>query len=165
MASSLLVIACGAIAKELVEVQKLNHWDHIDFQCLPAELHNTPDRIPGEVEAVIHSMKEQYDDIFVAYADCGTGGLLDAVLERHGIKRLPGAHCYEFYAGSSVFEELANEAPGTFYLTDFLVHSFDRLVKTGLGIERHPELMPVYFGNYTRVQIIWAWTMNIACAG
>jgi hypothetical protein len=92
MASSLLVIACGAIARELVEVQKLNHWDHIDFQCLPAELHNTPDRIPGEVEALIHSMKEQYDDIFVAYADCGTGGLLDAVLNRHGIKRLPGAH-------------------------------------------------------------------------
>jgi hypothetical protein len=154
VSASLLVIACGAIARELVQVQKLNHWDHIDFQCLPAELHNTPDRIPGEVEAVIESMKERYDDIFVAYADCGTGGLLDKMLDLHGINRLSGAHCYEFYAGSGVFEELAEEEPGTFYLTDFLVHSFDRLVKEGLGLSRHPELMPMYFGNYRRVMYL-----------
>ncbi len=151
MTGSLLVIACGAIAKELVQVKKLNHWDHIDFQCLPAELHNTPDRIPGEVEAVIKSMQEKHHGIFIAYADCGTGGLLDKMLEAYDIERLPGAHCYEFYAGSGVFERLADEEPGTFYLTDFLVHSFDRLIKEGLGINRHPELMPQYFGNYRRL--------------
>jgi hypothetical protein len=151
MPASLLVIACGAIARELVQVQKLNHWDHIEFQCLPAELHNTPDRIPGEVEAVISAMKEKYAGIFVAYADCGTGGMLDKVLDRYGIQRLPGAHCYEFYAGSGIFAQLADEEPGTFYLTDFLVHSFDRLVKEGLGLNRHPQLMSQYFGNYRRV--------------
>ena len=151
MPASLLVIACGAIARELVQVQKLNHWDHIEFQCLPAELHNTPDQIPGEVEAIISAMKEKYDGIFVAYADCGTGGMLDKVLDRYGIQRLPGAHCYEFYAGSGVFEQLADEEPGTFYLTDFLVHSFDRLVKEGLGLNRHPQLLSQYFGNYRRV--------------
>ena len=151
MPASLLVIACGAIARELVQIKKLNHWDHIDFQCLPAELHNTPDLIPGEVEAMIKSMQEKYNDIFVAYADCGTGGLLDPVLDRYGIKRLPGAHCYEFFAGSRVFERLADEEMGTFYLTDFLTHSFDRLVKDGLGISRHPELLQMYFGNYKRL--------------
>jgi len=148
---SLLIIACGAIARELVQLQKLNGWDHIDFQCLPAELHNTPDRIPAAVEAMIESMQANYAGIFVAYADCGTGGLLDAMLERHGIQRLPGAHCYEFYAGSEAFTRLADQELGTFYLTDFLVHSFDRLVKEGLGIERHPELLLQYFGNYRRV--------------
>ena len=151
MQASLLIIACGAIARELVQIQKLNGWDHIEFQCLPAELHNTPDRIPAAVEAMIESMQAKYEGIFVAYADCGTGGLLDAMLERYGIQRLPGAHCYEFYAGSETFMRLAGQEPGRFYLTDFLVHSFDRLVKEGLGIERHPELLSQYFGNYRRV--------------
>ncbi len=100
---------------------------------------------------MISAMKEKYAGIFVAYADCGTGGMLDKVLDRYGIQRLPGAHCYEFFAGSGVFEQLADEEPGTFYLTDFLVHSFDRLVKEGLGLNRHPQLLSQYFGNYRRV--------------
>jgi hypothetical protein len=151
MSASLLVIACGAIARELVQLQKLNQWDHIEFQCLPAELHNTPERIPAAIEAKLESALDQYDGIFVAYADCGTGGLLDATLAGYGIERLPGAHCYEFFSGSDVFNRLAETEPGTFYLTDFLVHSFDRLVRQGLGLDRHPELMPQYFGNYKRV--------------
>jgi hypothetical protein len=151
MSASLLVIACGAIARELVQLQKLNQWDHIEFQCLPAELHNTPERIPAAIEAKLESALDQYDGIFVAYADCGTGGLLDAMLAGYGIERLPGAHCYEFFSGSDVFNRLAETEPGTFYLTDFLVHSFDRLVRRGLGLDRHPELMPQYFGNYKRV--------------
>ena len=151
MAASLLIIACGAIARELVQVQKLNNWDHIEFQCLPAELHNTPERIPGAVRAMIERNREQYDEIFVGYADCGTGGLLDAELAGEEIKRLPGAHCYEFFSGSEVFGKLADQEPGTFYLTDFLVHAFDRLVREGLGLNRHPELMEQYFGNYRRV--------------
>lgn len=151
MTASLLIIACGAIAKELVQVQKLNGWEHIDFQCLPAELHNTPERIPGAVQAVIETSRGKYDMIFVGYADCGTGGQLDAALEGQNINRLPGAHCYDFYSGLKAFEKLAEEDPGTFYLTDFLVHAFDRLVKEGLGLNRHPELMQQYFGNYRRV--------------
>jgi hypothetical protein len=92
-----------------------------------------------------------YDRIFVAYADCGTGGLLDRVLEEEGVARLEGAHCYEVYAGRAAFAALADEEPGTFYLTDFLVRNFDRLVVRGLGLDRHPELLPVYFGNYRRL--------------
>ncbi len=151
MKKSVLLIACGALAKEIVELQKLNSWTHVKIQCLPAELHNTPDKIPSAVRAVIEEYREQYEHMFVAYADCGTGGLLDQTLAEYGIDRLPGSHCYEFYAGTAVFENLADEELGTFYLTDFLTRHFDRLVKTGLGLDRHPELLPTYFGNYRRL--------------
>ena len=151
MQASILVIACGAIARELVRIKDMNQWNHIEFQCLPAELHNTPDRIPAVVKAKIESEISRYDKVFVAYADCGTSGMLDKVLDEYGIERIPGAHCYEFYAGSNEFQRLAEEEPGSFYLTDFLVRHFDRLVIKGLGLDRRPQLMPVYFKNYKRV--------------
>jgi len=146
-----LVIACGAIAHELVRIRELNGWDHVEFQCLPAELHNTPDKIPAAVIARIEREQQNFQRIFVAYADCGTGGLLDKALEGTGVERIPGAHCYEFFAGSEVFHQLADEEPGSFYLTDFLVRHFERLVVRGLGLDRQPDLMPLYFGNYRRV--------------
>lgn len=151
MSPRVLVIACGAIAKELVRIRQLNGWDHVEFQCLPAELHNTPDRIPAAVRAKIEQAQDQFEKIFVAYADCGTGGMLDKTLEEFGVERIPGAHCYEFYSGSENFHRLADEEPGTFYLTDFLVRHFERLVIQGLGLDRQPQLLPVYFGNYKRV--------------
>jgi hypothetical protein len=134
-----------------VRIRELNGWDHVEFQCLPAELHNTPDRIPGEVRRKIDSERGKFARIFVAYADCGTGGLLDRALEGTGVERIPGAHCYEFYSGSEAFFGLADEEPGSFYLTDFLTRHFERLVVRGLGLDRKPQLMPVYFGNYRRV--------------
>jgi len=146
-----LVIACGALAREIVALKKLNDWSAMDVQCLPPELHNRPERIPGAVRTAIASGRERYSHIFVAYADCGTGGRLDAVLEKEGIERLPGAHCYEFFATAGVFAELSEAEPGTFYLTDFLVRHFDRLVIEGLGIGRHPELVTEYFRHYRRV--------------
>jgi hypothetical protein len=146
-----LVIACGAIARELVRIRELNGWDHVEFQCLPAELHNRPQEIPAAVLAKIESQRDHYERIFVAYADCGTGGLLDRALEGTGVERIPGAHCYEFFAGSERFARLAEQEPGTFWLTDFLVRHFDRLVIRGLGLDRAPELHPLYFGNYQRV--------------
>ena len=145
------VIACGAIARVLVRIRALNGWQHLELQCLPAELHNTPDKIPAAVIAKIEQQRDYFEHIFVAYADCGTGGLLDKALEGTGIERIPGAHCYEFYAGSKAFHELADEEPGSFYLTDFLVRHFDRLVIQGLGLDGQPQLMPMYFGNYKRV--------------
>ncbi|MDH3941955.1 MAG: DUF1638 domain-containing protein, partial [Xanthomonadales bacterium] len=151
MRPSVLVIACGAIAPELVRIRELNDWNHVQFQCLPAELHNMPEKIPGAVTAKIAQAKEQFERIFVAYADCGTGGLLDKALAGTGVERIPGAHCYEFFAGSRVFHELADEEPGSFYLTDFLVRHFERLVVRGLGLDRQPQLLPLYFGNYKRV--------------
>ena len=151
MTQTALVIACGALAKEIVALNKANGWDHLKIQCLPAELHNRPEKIPAAVRKEIEKNRATYENIFVAYADCGTGGALDKVLAEFGIERLPGAHCYEFFAGSSVFEQLADEEPGTFYLTDFLTRHFDRLVKKGLGLDKHPELMEAYFGNYQRL--------------
>jgi hypothetical protein len=151
MSETVLVIACGALARELVELQRRNRWEHLRIQCLPAELHNTPARIPGAVADALARYRGDHAHVFVAYADCGTGGRLDALLEKSGVERLPGAHCYEFYAGSDRFAGLCEEEPGTFYLTDFLVRHFDRLVVRGLGLDRHPELKPQYFGNYRRL--------------
>lgn len=149
--ASTLVIACGALAHEIVALRRANDWPHLDVQCLPADLHNRPERIPEAVRAKIRQFRARYAAIFVAYADCGTGGLLDKVLQEEGVERVAGAHCYEFFAGSAAFAALADEEPGTFYLTDFLLAHFERLVIHGLGIDRHPELMPVYFGNYRRL--------------
>ena len=147
-----LVIGCGALAPELVELTRRAGLPTMDLTCLPASLHNRPERIPGAVAARIRRARAAgYDRIFVAYADCGTGGMLDRVLEAEGVARLEGAHCYEVYAGRAAFAALADEEPGTFYLTDFLVRNFDRLVIRGLGLDRHPELLPQYFGNYRRL--------------
>jgi hypothetical protein len=150
-AAGLLVIACGALAREIVALKRLNGWTAVTVECLPPELHNRPEQIPAAVEAAIHAGREHHARIFIAYADCGTGGQLDALLAREGVERLPGAHCYEFYAGSAAFAELASAEPGTFYLTDFLVRHFDRLVIEGLGLDRHPELRDEYFRNYQRL--------------
>jgi hypothetical protein len=147
-----LVIGCGALAVELIALTRRAGLPAMDLTCLPASLHNRPERIPGAVAARIRRARaDGYDRIFVAYADCGTGGMLDRVLEAEGVARLEGAHCYEVYAGRAAFATLADEEPGTFYLTDFLVRNFDRLVIRGLGLDRHPELLSIYFGNYRRL--------------
>ena len=147
-----LVIGCGALAVELVALTRRAGLPEVELTCLPAALHNRPERIPGAVRARIRRARaDGYDRLFVAYADCGTGGLLDRVLDEEGVARLEGAHCYEVYAGRAAFEALADEEPGTFYLTDFLVRNFERLVIRGLGLDRHPELLPLYFGNYRRL--------------
>jgi len=153
-AANTLVIACGALAREFIALRQANTWSHMDVTCLPAELHNRPEKIPGLVREKIQRFKAQYPHIFVAYADCGTGGLLDAVLQEEGVQRLPGAHCYEFYAGSAAFAQMAEAELGTFYLTDFLLRHFERLIMHGLGIDKHPQLLPVYFGNYTTLMYL-----------
>lgn len=151
MTPSVLIIGCGALGRELAELRRLNNWSHVTLRCLPAELHNHPERIAPALRRAIEAGRSEFEHIFVAYADCGTGGALDRLLAEYGIERLPGAHCYEFYAGSEPFGALAEAEPGTFYLTDFLVRHFDRLVRRGLGLDRHPELMSTYFGNYRRL--------------
>lgn len=146
-----LVIACGALAREIIALKRASGWSGLEVTCLPPELHNRPERIPAAVRAAIVAARARFDRIFVAYADCGTGGALDRVLAEEGVERLPGAHCYEFFATSSVFAALAEAEPGTFYLTDFLVRHFDRLVAGSLGIDRHPQLASEYFRHYRRV--------------
>jgi len=145
------VIGCGALARELVELTGRPGFEQIDLTCLPAALHNRPGGIPAAVRRKIRAARSRYATIFIAYADCGTGGLLDRVLEEEGVERLAGAHCYEFYAGRAAFARLTEEDPATFYLTDFLAANFERLVIRGLGIDAHPELLATYFGNYHRV--------------
>jgi hypothetical protein len=149
--AKLLVIACGALAHEIVWLQRLNNWNQIELQCLDAELHNRPKLIPQKLRDKIQENLGQYQSIFVAYADCGTGGEIDRVLEEENIERLPGAHCYSFYATEERFSELAEQELGTFYLTDFLVEHFDRIMIKGLKLDRHPELRDQYFAHYTRV--------------
>ncbi len=146
-----LVIACGALAHEIAALREANGWSTLDVQCLPPELHNRPERIAGAVREQIRANRARYDEIFVAYADCGTAGALDAVLREEGVERIAGAHCYEFFATPAVFAALSAAEPGTFYLTDFLLRHFERLVIRGLGIDRHPELQAVYFKNYRRL--------------
>ncbi|MGQ0848242.1 MAG: DUF1638 domain-containing protein [Actinomycetota bacterium] len=149
--SRLLVIACGALARELIDVLGINGIDWVDVECLPAKLHNTPQLITGAVEERIRRAAGRYQQVFVGYADCGTGGLLDAMLDRYGIERLPGAHCYEFFAGSERFASFQEADPATFYLTDFLARHFERIVWDGLGLARWPHLRDDYFGNYHRL--------------
>ena len=146
-----LIIACGALARELLKVVRANGLDQIDVECLPASYHNTPVLIPDAVEERVRSAQGRYDRVFVGYADCGTGGRLDAVCTELGVERLPGAHCYEFFAGSEPFGEIQEAEIGTFYLTDYLVRHFDRIVIAGLGLDRYPQLLPDYFGHYTRL--------------
>lgn len=146
-----LVIACGALAREIVELKRLYRWDHMDLQCIDARLHNRPALIPDRLRAKIRENAGRYRHIFVAYADCGTAGGIDRVVEAEGVQRLPGAHCYQFFAGDKTFGELSRAEPGTFYLTDFLVRNFERLVVRPLKLDRHPELRDAYFGNYSKL--------------
>jgi len=134
-----------------VAVIEANGLDHLAVTCLPAILHNRPERIPEAVRGRIRAARAAYDEILCLYGDCGTGGLLDAVLAEEGVERIAGAHCYEFFAGAPDFAALTEEDPATFFLTDYLTRHFDRLVWKGLGLDRFPQLLPVYFGNYARV--------------
>ena len=145
-----LVIGCGALARELLGVTA--GIPGLEIACLPPDLHNRPEGIPGAVrDRIATARRDGYERIFVAYADCGTGGLLEPVLAEAGVERLPGAHCYEVFAGSTEFATMADAEPGTFWLTDFLARNFERLVIRGLGIDRHPELQGQYFAHYTRL--------------
>lgn len=146
-----LVLACGAIAREVLAVIRLNGWENVTVRCLPAKLHSTPQLIAPAVDAKLGELRGRYQRVFVGYADCGTGGALDEVLGRYGVERLPGDHCYGFLTGNATWEELHDAEPATFYLTDFLARHFDAIVIRGLGLDRHPELLGQYFGNYRRV--------------
>ncbi|MSP49488.1 MAG: DUF1638 domain-containing protein [Alphaproteobacteria bacterium] len=146
-----LILACGALAREVNSVIAANHLHHVTVRCLPAGLHNRPKEIPAAVRTAVREVRDEYDDILIGYADCGTGGELDAVLREEGLERLPGAHCYAFYSGIATFDRRAGEDMRAFFLTDFLVRQFETLVVEGLGLDRHPELRDIYFGNYEKV--------------
>jgi Protein of unknown function (DUF1638) len=145
------IVACGALAREIGAFTRQPAMRHVQTRFLPAKLHNTPSAIPAAVDAALSELAPDCARLFVAYADCGTAGGLDRVLEIHGAIRLPGAHCYAVFAGLDAFDALQDAEPGTFYLTDYLARQFETLVFRPLGLDRHPELRDAYFGNYTRL--------------
>jgi Protein of unknown function (DUF1638) len=146
-----LLIACGALAREIVDLTERNNWQYFDIQCLPAKWHNTPQLIVPALREKILAAKLKYQKIFVLYGDCGTGGQLDALLEEHGIERIDGPHCYAFFTGNTEFAAKADDDMTVFYLTDYIARQFDKLIWEGLGLDRHPELLPDYFKHYTKV--------------
>ncbi|NEX47803.1 DUF1638 domain-containing protein [Rhodobacter sp. ETT8] len=148
-AERVLLVACGALAHEILALKQANGWTHLDLQCLPANLHLWPDRIPAAVEQVVTNRRADYAQIFVVYADCGTGGLLQAKCAELGVAMIEGPHCYSFFEGNAAFAAKADEEFTAFYLTDFLVRQFDAFVWRPMGLDRHPELRDMYFGNYT----------------
>ena len=144
-----LLIGCGALAREVLDLIAANGWDHLDLHCLPAILHNHPEKITPAIEEAITARRADYADVFVLYADCGTGGLLQAACDRLGVGMLEGPHCYSFFEGNTVFA--GRDEMTAFYLTDFLVRQFDAFVTRPLGLDRHPQLRDMYFGNYTKL--------------
>lgn len=159
-----LIIACGALARELKLLKRASGAAFADIVYLPAELHNRPERIPGAVRQAILKAGTRPTSIFCAYGDCGTGGRLDEVLAEFRAERLPGPHCYSFFAGEDAFERLMEEEIGSFFLTDYLARHFERLVWTGLGLDRHPSLRDSYFAHYKRV-VHLVQVKDEACAG
>ena len=147
----ILLVACGALAHEVLTLKRLNGWDHMDLQCLPAKLHLYPDKITAEVARVVGEAKDTYATIFILYADCGTGGLLLEKCKDLGVKMLAGPHCYSFFEGNDLFLAQSETEFTAFYLTDFLVRQFDAFVWRPMGLDRHPELRDMYFGNYTKL--------------
>jgi hypothetical protein len=147
-----LVIACGALAREIGDIIEANGLDHIQLTCLPAQLHNEPQKIPDSVRSAVRKARaEGYDRIAIGYADCGTGGLLDKVCAEEGVERIAGPHCYAFYWGNESFAARAEDDIDAFFLTDFLARQFESFVIEPLGLDRHPELRDMYFGNYRRL--------------
>jgi hypothetical protein len=149
---SIGVVACGALATHIADIAAQDRLD-ITIYPLPPLLHNRPEKIAGEVDALLSEIKSKHSKCAVAYADCGTYGALDTVIAVHGVKRLGGNHCYDIFAGSKKIEEIMASDAGTYFLTDFLVKSFHRSVMVELGLDKRPELRDDYFKNYSR--IIW----------
>ena len=145
----ILLVACGALAREILAVRDANGWDHMDLICLPAKLHNRPEKIPDLVEETVIKHRKDYEKIFVLYADCGSGGLLRARCAALGVEMMEGPHCYAFYDGQAAFDARPEDEITAFYLTDFLVRQFDTLIWKGLKLDRHPDLRDMFFGNYT----------------
>lgn len=144
------VIACGMIAREVLAVRGQLGLDHLDLVCLPAMFHHYPDRIaPAMEKAILEARDEGYTRIFAGYADCGTGGALDKVCAKYGVERIAGPHCFSFYQGNAAAEARGDADMRCFYMTDFLARQFDAFLIAPLGLDRHPELRDMYFGNYT----------------
>ncbi len=151
IAPRILLIACGALAREVLAIIEQRALKNVHLTCLPAKLHNYPSKIPDGVRAKINEARGRYDKILVLYGDCGTGGMLDAVLQEEGVERIPGPHCYAFFSGLQRFAQIMDDDPTKFFLTDFLARHFDKLIVSGFGLDRNPQIKELLFGNYRGV--------------
>jgi hypothetical protein len=147
----ILLLACGALAREILDLIKLNGWSHMDLTCLPAIFHIHPEKITPAVREAVAKHRNAYDEIFVVYADCGTGGLLQQACDELGVQMISGPHCYSFFEGNDRFAKISEDEFTAFYLTDFLVRQFDAFIIKPMGLDRHPELRDMYFGNYEKL--------------
>ena len=145
----ILLVACGALAREIIALREQHSWTHLDLTCLPAIYHNYPEKITGAVKDAVGKWRDHYEQIFIVYADCGTGGLLKTACDDLGVEMLEGPHCYSFFEGNDAFEERGEVT--SFFLTDFLARQFDAFIWKPLGMDRHPELIDMYFGNYEKM--------------
>ncbi|MDG1103507.1 MAG: DUF1638 domain-containing protein [Ascidiaceihabitans sp.] len=150
-AGRILLIACGALAREILNLKKANGWDHMDLTCLPAKLHLYPEKITEAVTEAVVKNRASYDEIFVVYADCGTGGLLQTACDDMGVQMVAGPHCYSFFEGNKRFADISESEFTAFYLTDFLVRQFEAFIIKPMGLHSHPELRDLYFGNYEKL--------------
>ena len=146
-----LLIACGALAREILDLKAANGWSHLDLTCLPANFHLYPEKITQAVRDAVAKHRDTYESIFVVYADCGTGGQLEAACAEMGVEMVAGPHCYSFFEGNDAFAAKADEEFTAFYLTDFLVRQFDAFIWKPMGLDRHPDLRDMYFGNYEKL--------------
>jgi len=146
-----LLIACGALAREILALKAANGWDHLDLTCLPANLHLWPERITAAVVEAVEKHRDAYAGIYVVYADCGTGGQLAAKCAEMGVALVPGPHCYAFFEGNDTFAAHAESEITAFYLTDFLVRQFEAFVWRPMGFDKHPSLIPMMLGNYEKL--------------
>jgi len=150
-AGRILLIACGALAREILNLKKANAWDHMELTCLPAKLHLYPEKITEAVTEAVAKNRASYEEIFVVYADCGTGGLLKTACDDMGVQMVAGPHCYSFFEGNERFSDISESEFTAFYLTDFLVRQFEAFIIRPMGLHRHPELRDLYFGNYEKL--------------
>lgn len=149
--AGLTLIACGALARELLAITAQFPDGEVDLTCLPASWHNHPERIVPGLRRKVASLRRKGRRVAVVYGDCGTGGEIDDFLKREKVTRIPGPHCYEMYLQQPAFDDEMDREIGTFFLTDYMVRHFERIVMQGMGLRRHPQLRDMYFGNYTRV--------------
>ena len=149
--AKILLLACGALAREIVDVLEANQWSGFAIQCLPAKWHNTPQFIVPALREKIRANRGLFDTIYVMYGDCGTGGQLDAMLAEEGVERISGPHCYSFFSGNAKFAATSDADMTSFFLTDYLARHFNKLIWAGLGLDKHPQLRDDYFGNYTKL--------------
>lgn len=157
----ILLLACGALAREIIAIKDANDWTHLDLTCLPAKLHLYPDQITEAVTAAVEKHRDAYEKVFVVYADCGTGGQLKARCDELGVEMVAGPHCYSFFEGNNAFAARAEDDMTAFFLTDFLVKQFDAFVWKPMGLDKHPQLRDMIFGNYTKL-VYQAQTKNPA---